>query len=87
MINIPVNSNSIYVPLTMSKSTFFLLYLIFILDILSGCLKGEFDSTYPIQLNGIINQVEYRESIKRINHVFSLTRIYFIICLITYSLM
>jgi hypothetical protein len=33
----------------------------------AGCCKVEFDSTYPIQLNGIIGQSEFRESIEKIN--------------------
>ncbi|CAF3730892.1 unnamed protein product [Rotaria sp. Silwood1] len=33
----------------------------------AGCLKVEFDSTYPIHLNGIISQYEFQESIKKIN--------------------
>jgi len=38
-------------------------------------LKEEFDSTYPIHLNGIISQDEFRESIKRINHTIALNKI------------
>ncbi len=34
----------------------------------AGCRKAEFDSTYPIQLNGIIGQGEFVESIEKINH-------------------
>ncbi|UJR24610.1 hypothetical protein I4U23_005985 [Adineta vaga] len=54
MIGIPMNPNSVYVPMVQS-----------------GCLKVEFDSTYPIHLNGIINQYEYQESIQRINRAIS----------------
>jgi hypothetical protein len=35
--------------------------------LLAGCLKEEFDLTYPVHLNGIINQDEYQTSINRIN--------------------
>ncbi|CAF1434875.1 unnamed protein product [Adineta steineri] len=37
----------------------------------SGCLKAEFDSTYPVTLNGIISQNEFQESIHRINHTLN----------------
>ncbi|CAF1496831.1 unnamed protein product [Rotaria sp. Silwood1] len=37
----------------------------------AGCLKVEFDSTYPIHLNGIISQYEFQESIKKINRRIS----------------
>ncbi|CAF3468665.1 unnamed protein product [Rotaria socialis] len=50
MIGVPVNSNSVYVPMVQT-----------------GCLKAEFDSTYPIHLNGIISQHEFQESINKIN--------------------
>ncbi|CAF0953813.1 unnamed protein product [Adineta steineri] len=33
----------------------------------SGCMKSEFDSNYPIHLNGIISQEEFRQSISNIN--------------------
>lgn len=32
-----------------------------------GCCKTEFDSTYPVHLNGIISQDEYQKSLARIN--------------------
>jgi hypothetical protein len=38
-------------------------------------MKAEFDSTYPIRLNGIISQDEFRESIHRINHSLSSRKI------------
>ncbi|CAF4636822.1 unnamed protein product, partial [Rotaria magnacalcarata] len=53
MIGVPVNSNSVYVPMVQT-----------------GCLKAEFDSTYPIHLNGIISQHEFQESIHKINFSF-----------------
>ncbi|CAF1252026.1 unnamed protein product [Rotaria sp. Silwood1] len=37
----------------------------------TGCLKAEFDSTYPIHLNGIISQNEFQESINKINRSVS----------------
>jgi hypothetical protein len=49
-------------------------------------LKGEFDSTYPVRLNGIISQDEFRESINRINHSISSNRI-LIILIIVFGLM
>lgn len=33
-----------------------------------GCCKNQFDSTYPVQLNGIISPVEFQQSIDQINH-------------------
>jgi hypothetical protein len=45
---------------------FYLIYN-FHINILAGCLKTEFDSTYPVRLNGIIGQDEFRESIENIN--------------------
>lgn len=38
---------------------------------IAGCCTGEFDSTYPVQLNGIISQYEFQESINKINQAFS----------------
>ncbi|CAF3994692.1 unnamed protein product [Rotaria sordida] len=34
----------------------------------TGCCKAEFDSTYPVHLNGIISKDEFRKSINKINH-------------------
>jgi len=45
-------------------------------------LKGEFDSTYPVRLNGIISQDEFRESINRINHSISSNRILIILIVV-----
>ncbi|CAF1145213.1 unnamed protein product [Rotaria sordida] len=45
----------------------------------TGCLKAEFDSTYPIHLNGIISQDEFRESIHRINRTIPSNRILIIL--------
>ncbi|CAF1519006.1 unnamed protein product [Adineta ricciae] len=47
-----------------------------------GCLKAEFDSTYPVHLNGIINQDEYHQSIQNINRAVSSNKT----ALIIYSL-
>ena len=33
----------------------------------AGCLKAQFDSSYPIHLSGIISQGEFHDSINRIN--------------------
>ncbi|CAF3401687.1 unnamed protein product [Rotaria sp. Silwood2] len=54
MIGIPINPNSISIPM-----------------IQTGCCQSEFDSTYPIHLNGIINQDDFQKSIKKINHRIS----------------
>ena len=35
---------------------------------LGGCCKRKFDSTYPIHLNGIISENDFRESIEKINN-------------------
>ncbi|CAF0887356.1 unnamed protein product [Rotaria sordida] len=45
--------------------------VVFVPLIQTGCCKSEFDSTYPIHLNGIISQDEYRESIGNINRATS----------------
>ncbi|CAF1373109.1 unnamed protein product [Adineta steineri] len=62
MISIPVNPNSVYIPLVQT-----------------GCLKAEFDSTYPIHLNGIINQNEFQESIHKINRTIASSKILLIV--------
>ncbi|CAM2721868.1 unnamed protein product [Rotaria socialis] len=62
MIGVPVNSNSVYVPMVQT-----------------GCLKAEFDSTYPIHLNGIISQHEFQESINKINGRISSNKILMIL--------
>ncbi|CAF1395814.1 unnamed protein product, partial [Rotaria sp. Silwood1] len=51
----------------------------------TGCCKGEFDSTYPIHLNGIINPDEFQESIKKINRTNTSYKYLIIIFLIIYS--
>jgi hypothetical protein len=45
------------------------------LNLLDGCITAEFDSTYPIDLIGIISEVEFRQSINRINHEISSNKI------------
>ncbi|CAF3646357.1 unnamed protein product [Rotaria sp. Silwood1] len=68
MIGVPVNSNSVYIPM-----------------VKTGCCKSEFDSTYPIHLNGIISQDDFRKSIKNINDKISSNNI-LIILSIAYGL-
>ncbi|CAF1352565.1 unnamed protein product [Adineta steineri] len=65
MIGIPVNPNSVYIPVVQT-----------------GCLKAEFDSTYPIHLNGIINENEFQESIHKINHTIASRKILLIVGII-----
>ena len=43
----------------------------------AGCCKTEFDSTYPIHLNGIIGQQEFHDSIEKINSTITNARKYF----------
>ena len=62
-----------------SKSSCFLIDIIITAGFLAGCLKAEFDSTYPIHLNGIISQDEFRESIHRINRTFPSNKILIIL--------
>jgi hypothetical protein len=69
-----------------SKVPFFLIDTILTIGFLAGCLKVEFDSTYPVHLNGIISQEEFRESIKRINHAISSNKI-LIIFTVAFGLM
>jgi hypothetical protein len=45
-------------------------------------MKAEFDSTYPIHLNGIISRDEYRQSINRINLPISSNRISLILAMV-----
>ncbi|UJR18891.1 hypothetical protein I4U23_022019 [Adineta vaga] len=46
----------------------------------ADCLYGTFDSTYPIDLNGIIDPDEFQQSIANINRSFSLYKKYFMMC-------
>ncbi len=48
------------------------------MNVLVGCLKLKFDSTYPIHLNGILRQDEFQQSIDNINRTIS-SREYLII--------
>jgi hypothetical protein len=45
-------------------------------------LKAEFDSTYPIHLNGIISQEEFRDSIQRINRSISLSIAFLVLAIV-----
>ncbi|CAF1412755.1 unnamed protein product [Adineta ricciae] len=53
-----------------------------------SCCKREFDPTFPIQLNGIIRQDEYQQSIETINQAFGsrlillIVYILFVLCLL-----
>ena len=53
-------------------------------NVLAGCCKSEFDSTYPIRLNGIIGQNEFQQSIANINQAGSSSRIYLLILLVVF---
>jgi hypothetical protein len=44
-------------------------------EFLEGCVKAEFDSTYPLHLNGIISQEEFQQSIRNINRTLSSNKI------------
>lgn len=46
-----------------------------VIEYVAGFLQSKFDSTYPVQLNGIIYQNEFHESIKRINRRISSNKI------------
>jgi uncharacterized membrane protein len=46
-------------------------------------MKAEFDSTYPVHLNGIISQEEYRASIDRINRTISSDRTLIILLIVS----
>ncbi len=48
----------------------------------AGCLKAEFDSTYPIHLNGIISPDEFRESINKINRKIISNKILIILAIV-----
>lgn len=49
------------------------------------CCKSEFDSTYPVQLNGIISPDEFQQSINNINQSIS-SAISLIICALIFIL-
>ncbi len=49
---------------------------------LAGCLKAEFDSTYPVHLNGIISQDEFQESINKINRTITSNKILIILAIV-----
>ncbi|UJR20198.1 hypothetical protein I4U23_023330 [Adineta vaga] len=51
-----------------------------------GCLKAEFDSTYPVHLNGIISQDEFHQSIQNINRAISSNKTLLIIYMIIFML-
>jgi hypothetical protein len=61
---------------------------IYFFNVSGGCLKSEFDSTYPIHLNGIIRPEEFQESIKNINQASFLKKsliicgLIFIFCMV-----
>lgn len=61
---------------------YFFVSLIILNFDLAGCLKAEFDSTYPIHLNGIISPDEYRHSINRINQTISSNKILLILAIV-----
>lgn len=64
-----MNSNLVFVPLIRSK-IFLMIPIANISEIIylsEGFLRSEFDTTYPMRLNGIINQEEYQNSILNIN--------------------
>ncbi|CAF2884358.1 unnamed protein product [Rotaria sp. Silwood2] len=48
----------------------------------TGYLKTEFDSTYPIHVNGIISQNEFQNSINNINRKISSNKILIILAII-----
>ncbi|CAF1422058.1 unnamed protein product [Rotaria sp. Silwood1] len=59
---------------------------IYIPMIQTGCFKAEYDSAYPIHLNGIISQHEFLESINKINQTFFSYKNLLIACSIVLSL-
>ncbi|CAF3855979.1 unnamed protein product [Rotaria sp. Silwood1] len=69
MISIPVNINTVYIPI-----------------VRIGCFKAEFDSTYPIHLNGIISPHEFQESINKINLRLTSNKKLSTICSIMFAL-
>ena len=80
---VPMNPNSVYVSLVQSKLSFlFSSFRFSLLISTAGCLKAEFDSTYPVHLNGIISPDEYRESIRRINRTISSNKMFLILAII-----
>ncbi len=76
--------SSVDISMVWSKSSFFLIIdIIFIVDFPAGCCKQEFDSKYPTYLNGIISQDEFRESINRINRIFTSHKLFIIFTIIS----
>ena len=54
-----------------------------LLLISGGCCKTEFDSTYPVHLNGIITHAEFSESIDNINRSISVRKYFLIVAFFT----
>jgi hypothetical protein len=84
MIEVPRDTNTIYVSMVPSKlfGFFCIIYKIHILDYSGGCFKEEFDSTYPVHLKGILSQDEFQDSIDRINRTIISNKILFILAII-----
>ncbi|UJR20459.1 hypothetical protein I4U23_023588 [Adineta vaga] len=55
---------------------------IYIPTVQTGCMKAEFDSTYPVHLHGIISQEEFQGSINKINRTISSNVLVFIVGII-----
>lgn len=68
MIVIPIAPNTVEIPVVQSNQIWRILCLILSCFLVSvGYLRAEFDSTYPIHLNGIITPDEFQQSIANIN--------------------
>ena len=67
MTHVSVYPDSIYIPVVQSKWTFSGSLKHYSENILAGCMTSEFDSTYRIQLIGILSPDEFQESMKKIN--------------------
>ena len=86
MMVTPMNPNTIEIPTVPSEFKqlrqgsfgFFFNRLIS-----GGCCKTEFNSTYPVHLNGIITQSEFSESISNINRSISARKYFLIVAFLT----
>jgi hypothetical protein len=67
MMEVSVYPDLIYIPIVRSKWMFSDWLKFYSENILDGCMRLKFDSTYRINLIGIIILDEFQESMKKIN--------------------
>lgn len=60
------------------------IFYFFLENLLAGCCKSEFDTSYPVHLHGIIHPEEYANSIRNINQAMSFKKAK-IVCTVIFS--